>query len=730
MWIFGQVWFACLVGFAVGVLLDWVVRVRPLSNRVAELEARLASDARSARSDGEYGRSVFDRGPFSAANSSADGFVSDRNRGGLLTPSGLGTDLLDMGESDRPSGEGKSGVEDFPGVARLSEVWEEAEEATRNAPEPWQPIGPAATAAEESWRDTTTETGPPVAPEPWLPTADEQPTQVSSWMTETEQPDQPDAEADDQYLEFLRAGANHAPTDPELDRDEDLVTQGEMAEPGSGEVTSVLPQIEGYEAYESYADEYEQNGLRRNGYGEQETESGFESNGFQFGEYQPEEVEEPAESSSPLPRRRSGESLRFAPFEIPFDAQDAEQSDVQPRPGEMTPIQQGGFQPFEKPSGVADGGTANGGAWSGDGQLVGGFDTGHANGSHSLVGPSGDDAGSSWFDLSEANPQVSGAGSGSGSGEVTSLTQRMLPVSRPDLDHPDLLRESVFGTETDTQYDDEHRVRSLFEPVVQADSLEDSYQAPAFEPPGYEQQPAFEQPQFEQPQFEQQPFQDQQFEDQQQFEQPEFQDQVFQEQRPYEEQQAFEQPQFQDQQVQDQPFQEQNFDDQSFEGQTFEGQNFAGQDFGQSGGFEPPESALEVTGELPITDPATDGPVSGEFYDETQPPRPIRVRTGVDGPVTQTIRPIPADDGSESGPYGGDETAAGDPGPFGAGSALPQPDGSAPTDGFTVKARTSSMVFHTRSSPFFDRLEPQVWFRSQEDAQRAGFTSWERPRSW
>ena len=30
--------------------------------------------------------------------------------------------------------------------------------------------------------------------------------------------------------------------------------------------------------------------------------------------------------------------------------------------------------------------------------------------------------------------------------------------------------------------------------------------------------------------------------------------------------------------------------------------------------------------------------------------------------------------------------------------------------------------------PFYDRLEPQVWFRSVEDAQRAGFTSWERPR--
>lgn len=69
-------------------------------------------------------------------------------------------------------------------------------------------------------------------------------------------------------------------------------------------------------------------------------------------------------------------------------------------------------------------------------------------------------------------------------------------------------------------------------------------------------------------------------------------------------------------------------------------------------------------------------------------------------------------------------------GPFGPGSALPLPGGSAPSPQFRVKARTSSMVFHTESSPFYERLEPQVWFRSVEDAQRAGFTSWDRPRPW
>ena len=105
--------------------------------------------------------------------------------------------------------------------------------------------------------------------------------------------------------------------------------------------------------------------------------------------------------------------------------------------------------------------------------------------------------------------------------------------------------------------------------------------------------------------------------------------------------------------------------------------------------------------------------------DQQLPPRPIRVRTGVNG----NGRPP----GPARAPAGSNGWQVG---PFGPGSALPMPDGSAPAPQFRVKARTSSMVFHTEASPFFERLEPQVWFRSVEDAQRAGFTSWERPRNY
>ncbi|HEX5404872.1 MAG TPA: hypothetical protein VFX16_21495 [Pseudonocardiaceae bacterium] len=666
MWIFGQVWFACLVGFAVGVVLDWVVRVRPLSQRVASLEARLAGDARSARQDGEHGRSVFDRGPFASATLSPDGFVTERNRGGLLTPKGTGgvpdsfeTDLLDIGEPP-PHDAGRTGVEDFPGVSRISDAWEtEAEEATRAAPEPWQPIGPAATAAEESWQ----------ADEPALSALE---STRDNWQTQPNQPAEPvdDTEAaDQQYLEFLRAGANHAPIDAGADDDDtdDTETHGEVPPPDANEVTSVLPyaagdaidadgeqpRIDGYEAYESYAqDEYQQNGYQAAEY----QGNGYADSGYQFGEYQPEEIEEPEESSSPLPRRGASSegSLRFtpfAPYEIPFEGQDAEYTDTQqPHNGELTPIEEGGFQPFQKPVGAADGpyDTATDGAWIGeDGQLVGlmqdGLQDVSANGSH-MLSEADEASPSSWFDFSDAGPQTITDGS---------LTQRMLPVSRPDLDHPDLLPESVFGTDNDTIYGEDGPARSLFEPVIPPDELEDNFQAPAYEEPAA--QPAY---------------------------------------------------------VDQQPAARDEFD-------GFEDVGYDTPGYGDAAFDTTPQGTPETASDS--------GPATDEFFSPAASPRPMRVRTGMDsGPATQSIPAMP----SVPTPGHADGDGGDQGGPFGPGSALPLPDGSAPSPQFRVKARTSSMVFHTEASPFYERLEPQVWFHDPGVAQRAGFTSWERPRTW
>ncbi|WP_116172340.1 sunset domain-containing protein [Kutzneria buriramensis] len=59
--------------------------------------------------------------------------------------------------------------------------------------------------------------------------------------------------------------------------------------------------------------------------------------------------------------------------------------------------------------------------------------------------------------------------------------------------------------------------------------------------------------------------------------------------------------------------------------------------------------------------------------------------------------------------------------PFGPGSALPKPDGSAPSDDFQVKAVIGSRTYHTASSGGFAGAKAEVWFRSAEEAERAGF---------
>jgi hypothetical protein len=59
--------------------------------------------------------------------------------------------------------------------------------------------------------------------------------------------------------------------------------------------------------------------------------------------------------------------------------------------------------------------------------------------------------------------------------------------------------------------------------------------------------------------------------------------------------------------------------------------------------------------------------------------------------------------------------------PFGPGSALPKPDGSAPSDEFQVKAVIGSRTYHTAGSGGFAGAKAEVWFRSAEEAERAGF---------
>jgi hypothetical protein len=64
-------------------------------------------------------------------------------------------------------------------------------------------------------------------------------------------------------------------------------------------------------------------------------------------------------------------------------------------------------------------------------------------------------------------------------------------------------------------------------------------------------------------------------------------------------------------------------------------------------------------------------------------------------------------------------------GRYGAGSADAVPH-QGPPDGFTIKGNAQSMLFHTPDSPYYGRTKPEVWFRTEADAERAGFSKYVR----
>ncbi|NIK56510.1 50S ribosomal protein L17 [Kribbella shirazensis] len=53
-------------------------------------------------------------------------------------------------------------------------------------------------------------------------------------------------------------------------------------------------------------------------------------------------------------------------------------------------------------------------------------------------------------------------------------------------------------------------------------------------------------------------------------------------------------------------------------------------------------------------------------------------------------------------------------------SAAPNADGSAP-EGFTIKGNENSMKYHTTESPWYEKTVAEVWFKTEADAEAAGF---------
>ena len=104
-------------------------------------------------------------------------------------------------------------------------------------------------------------------------------------------------------------------------------------------------------------------------------------------------------------------------------------------------------------------------------------------------------------------------------------------------------------------------------------------------------------------------------------------------------------------------------------------------------------SPATTPGRAPVPEPEPEAETSPEPEAETSPePEPEPE------PVTPVVEP---------GPY--------------PGSALPGPDGAAPSADHVVKVSRGSKIYHPPSSPAYARTTAAVWFTSAEAAEAAGF---------
>ncbi len=118
------------------------------------------------------------------------------------------------------------------------------------------------------------------------------------------------------------------------------------------------------------------------------------------------------------------------------------------------------------------------------------------------------------------------------------------------------------------------------------------------------------------------------------------------------------------------------------------------------------EAAAEAVTEAPQApeaEPATEAPAAPEAEAATEAPAAPEAEAATEAPASEAAT----------------ETGEGE---FGADSAAPLEDGSAP-EGFEIKGNKSSMKFHAPSSPWYDRTNAEVWFRSAEAAEAAGFAN-------
>jgi small subunit ribosomal protein S2 len=125
--------------------------------------------------------------------------------------------------------------------------------------------------------------------------------------------------------------------------------------------------------------------------------------------------------------------------------------------------------------------------------------------------------------------------------------------------------------------------------------------------------------------------------------------------------------------------------------------------------------AAEATGAAAEATEATE--VAAEATEATEVAAEV-----TEAPAEEAVTEAPAEVAVEVTEARAEEAAATDGGEFGPDSAAPLEDGSAP-EGFEIKGNKNSMKFHAPSSPWYSRTNAEVWFRTAEAAEAAGFAN-------
>ncbi|CAN5262335.1 hypothetical protein BH09ACT11_BH09ACT11_10840 [soil metagenome] len=125
------------------------------------------------------------------------------------------------------------------------------------------------------------------------------------------------------------------------------------------------------------------------------------------------------------------------------------------------------------------------------------------------------------------------------------------------------------------------------------------------------------------------------------------------------------------------------------------------------------ETSEVKTSEAASADVAAEAPaeVAVEVVEDAAPVESVEV-------AAETVQPVTSETETAEAPAAPEITDGG----FGADSAAPLQDGSAP-EGFEIKGNASSKKFHTSTSPWYGRTKAEVWFRTTEAAEAAGFVN-------